>query len=110
MDKQLEEESSAKSSGYIAYNNIPMGVTHHKGKLFITMPRRRPGIPATLNYIYTNAGLRGSSPAMKAFPSYKINELHVILIFSSLSNYSIDTFNHILCTNNLWTKTVFFKN
>lgn len=51
-----------------------MGVTHYKGKLFITIPRRRPGIPATLNYIYASAAF-GSSPNLRAFPDLATNKL-----------------------------------
>lgn len=61
---------------YIAYNNVPMGVTHHKNRLFITIPRRRLGIPATLNYIST-VNPSNSSPKLKAYPNYEMNKIQV---------------------------------
>lgn len=63
-------------ANYIAYNNVPMGTTHFKGRLFVTVPRRRPGIPSTLNYILTKS-TRGSSPSFRSFPDFETNELHV---------------------------------
>lgn len=51
-----------------------MGLTHDKDKLFITVPRRRPGVPATLNYIPTKSPV-GSSPSLRAYPSYQTNQL-----------------------------------
>lgn len=71
-----QERLSASSSDFIAYNNVPMGVTHAKGKLIMTIPRRNPGIPATLSYISTKSP-KGTSPSFRAFPNYRINELHV---------------------------------
>lgn len=53
-----------------------MGVVHYKEKLFITLPRRRPGISATIAYIRVN-GAKGSSPSLQAYPSFRSNELHV---------------------------------
>lgn len=69
------ERQSALAANYVAYNNVPMGVTHYRGRLFITVPRRRPGVPATLNFISTKSTAR-SSPSLRAFPSYRVNELH----------------------------------
>lgn len=71
-----EERLSALRSNFVPYNNIPMGATHAKGKLIMTIPRRNPGIPATLNYISTKSPKR-SSPSFRAFPNYRMNELHV---------------------------------
>lgn len=61
---------------YNASNNVPMGVTHYKGRLFVTVPRRRVGIPSTLNVINTNEP-KGSSPAFQPFPDSNTNSLHV---------------------------------
>ncbi|KAJ6626578.1 L-dopachrome tautomerase yellow-f2, partial [Pseudolycoriella hygida] len=70
-----EERESALSSNFVPYNNVPMGVTHVKGKLIMTIPRRNPGIPATLNFISTKSPKR-SSPSFRAFPNYRTNALH----------------------------------
>lgn len=56
-----------------------MGVTHHKGRLFITIPRRRPGVPATLNVIHMDKVAKDEqSPPLDAYPDYIINQLHVL--------------------------------
>lgn len=56
-----------------------MGVTHYDGRLFITMPRRRTGIPATLNYIDLTSKTNGMSPLLRGYPSYQMNTLEVSL-------------------------------
>lgn len=53
-----------------------MGATHHRDRIFITLPRRRVGMPATLTYVRTN-GIRGSSPSLQAYPDFRTNQLHV---------------------------------
>ncbi|XP_055617290.1 L-dopachrome tautomerase yellow-f isoform X2 [Toxorhynchites rutilus septentrionalis] len=62
---------------FVSYNNIPMGVTHHKGRLFIAIPRRRPGVPATLTTIDISSAKQGmKSPPLNAYPDYIVNQLH----------------------------------
>lgn len=58
---------------------MPMGAMHHKDRIFITLPRRRPGMPATLTYV-RSSGARKSSPGLQAYPNFRTNELHVSVI------------------------------
>ncbi|XP_045489834.1 L-dopachrome tautomerase yellow-f2-like [Pieris rapae] len=53
---------------FIQYNNVPMGAEKVGHRLFIALPRRRYGIPATLNYIDLN-DQNGRSPALKPYPN-----------------------------------------
>ena len=69
--------TGAGDNAYIAYNNVPMGVTHFNGRLFITMPRRRTGIPSTLNVIDLGSKKLTQSPLLTGYPSYEINALDV---------------------------------
>lgn len=72
---------------YIPYNNVPQGVNHYKGRLFITMPRRSPGVPSTLNYIDLKQTKSGDSPRLKSYPNAEINSLRVsttLLLFLNL--------------------------
>lgn len=57
-----------------------MGATHYKGRLFITMPRRRIGIPSTLNYIDMIRDGSNTSPKLYAYPDFKTNQLNVSVI------------------------------
>lgn len=66
-----------------------MGATHYKGKIFITVPRRRDGTPSTLNFVYTKA-TKGSSPSLNAFPSEEMNALHVNVLELSIPDLVID--------------------
>ncbi|XP_055904569.1 L-dopachrome tautomerase yellow-f2-like [Eupeodes corollae] len=66
--------TSIQEDSYIPYNNVPMGVNHFNGKLFITMPRRRLGIPSTLNYIDLKTVGSNRSPKLRAYPDMATNE------------------------------------
>lgn len=78
-DRRLNDLTASDiRDNYIAYNNLPMGLRHHppSQRIFITLPRRRTGMPATLAFVMAN-GARGSSPSLQAYPSFRANELHV---------------------------------
>jgi hypothetical protein len=42
---------SIKSKQFIPENNLPLGLDVWKDKLFVTVPRWKPGVPSTLNYV-----------------------------------------------------------
>lgn len=63
----------SSDANYIPYSNVPMGVTHFREKLFITTPRRRPGIPSTLNFVRIDSTTK--SPKLIPYPSYYENQL-----------------------------------
>ncbi|XP_053661332.1 L-dopachrome tautomerase yellow-f-like [Anopheles marshallii] len=69
-------EMAALNESFAPYHNLPMGVTHHKGRVFITVPRRRTGIPSTLNVILLDQIPAGeTSPKLIAYPNAITNEL-----------------------------------
>ena len=66
------------NESFVPYHNLPMGVTHHKGRVFVTVPRRRTGIPSTLNVIVLDQVPEGDkSPKLIAYPNALTNELRV---------------------------------
>lgn len=46
-----ERQNALENRSYIPDNTIPFGVGVWEDKVFITIPRRNPGVPSTLNYI-----------------------------------------------------------
>lgn len=71
-----DKDANSSNPFLVPYNNVPMSVSQFNGKLFITIPRRAPGIPAVLYYVPDNLPV-GSSPSLRPYPDYKTNELHV---------------------------------
>ncbi|XP_044272822.1 L-dopachrome tautomerase yellow-f2-like [Tribolium madens] len=62
------------NSDYIYENNIPMGANLWKDKLFITVPRRRMGVPSTVNFVWANSSERHNVPLIP-YPDWKTNTL-----------------------------------
>ncbi|XP_035435689.1 L-dopachrome tautomerase yellow-f2 isoform X2 [Spodoptera frugiperda] len=49
-----ERESAITNGSYVPVHNMPTGLARWRDKLFITIPRWKTGIPASLNYVYLN--------------------------------------------------------
>lgn len=50
-----------------------MGANLWKNKLFVTIPRRRAGIPSTLNYVWLNTTKKHNVPLIP-YPDWKSNQ------------------------------------
>ncbi|KAI5637210.1 major royal jelly protein domain-containing protein [Phthorimaea operculella] len=57
---------------FIQYNNLPMGVERAGNRLFITIPRRRYGIPSTLNYLDLTRDTYSRSPGLRPYPNLQV--------------------------------------
>nr|XP_034835453.1 L-dopachrome tautomerase yellow-f2-like [Maniola hyperantus] len=60
-------EAALKSGAYIPESNMPAGIARWKDKLFITIPRWKKGVPASLNYIHLNGS---QSQPLIPYPSW----------------------------------------
>ncbi|KAG6461495.1 hypothetical protein O3G_MSEX012669 [Manduca sexta] len=63
FDQDLEEEEKF----FIQYNNVPIGLQVYADKVFVTVPRRKYGIPSTLNYVDRSS----PSPLLMPYPSFE---------------------------------------
>ncbi|XP_020810064.1 protein yellow [Drosophila serrata] len=70
-NSRLKEQALA-SGDYIPQNGLPVGVEHFGNRLFVTVPRWRDGIPATLTYINMDHSLTGS-PELIPYPDWRAN-------------------------------------
>lgn len=69
------KKSAIESGEFKKENNLPLGLEVYKDKLFITLPRWKSGIPATLNYISLK-DLSNKSPDLIPYPSWEANDIH----------------------------------
>ncbi|XP_053373874.1 protein yellow-like [Mercenaria mercenaria] len=70
--KQQEIENKA----YIPQNSAINGIKLYKGKVYVTVPRLKPGVPSTLNVIIkAPAGSNGSSHLLRPFPNWEMQKL-----------------------------------
>jgi hypothetical protein len=69
---QRLKEQAISSGDYIPRNALPVGVEHWGNRLFVTVPRWRDGIPATLTYINMDHSVTGS-PELIPYPDWRSN-------------------------------------
>ncbi|XP_072948953.1 protein yellow [Epargyreus clarus] len=62
-------QQALEAKTYIPENNIPMGLEVYEDRLFITVPRWRAGVPASLTYINLNDNST-RSPKLIPYPSW----------------------------------------
>ncbi|KAH8306708.1 hypothetical protein KR044_007190, partial [Drosophila immigrans] len=71
-----EAEAEAKRTGhYIEENNLPLGLERWDNKIFVTVPRWKVGVAATLNYI--DLSTNEKSPKLRPYPSWEANKLPI---------------------------------
>ncbi|CAG9767087.1 unnamed protein product [Ceutorhynchus assimilis] len=71
-DNNNEADNVPESMDYQYVNNIPMGANVWQDKLFITIPRRRLGVPSTLNYVPLKNAKKHNVP-LKPYPNWEMN-------------------------------------
>ncbi|XP_063836136.1 L-dopachrome tautomerase yellow-f2-like [Ostrinia nubilalis] len=72
-DSSTQQSSSNSDANrfFIQYNNVPMGMERVGNRLFVTIPRRRYGIPSSINYIDLDTET-SRSPALKPYPDIRM--------------------------------------
>lgn len=64
-----ERAEAIRSGAFVPANVIPVGLEVYKKRLFLTLPRWKPGIPASLAYININ-DTTTQSPKLRPYPSW----------------------------------------
>ncbi|PNF20871.1 hypothetical protein B7P43_G11191 [Cryptotermes secundus] len=64
---------SIMSKQFIPENNLPLGLDVWEDKLFVTVPRWKPGVPSTLNYVSLSGD--NKSPKLIPYPDWNSNHL-----------------------------------
>ncbi|XP_056633830.1 protein yellow [Diorhabda sublineata] len=67
------EKVAIENGDYVPENNLPLGLVRWKDKLFVTVPRWKHGVAATLNYILLNTTEK--SPKFHPYPDWNANLL-----------------------------------
>ncbi|XP_049840586.1 L-dopachrome tautomerase yellow-f2-like isoform X2 [Schistocerca gregaria] len=61
---------------YQPRNNLPLGLAVWRDRLFLTVPRRKAGVPATLGYVdIDRKSTARRSPALRPYPNWETNRL-----------------------------------
>ncbi|XP_013138187.1 PREDICTED: protein yellow-like [Papilio polytes] len=68
LQTQKQNNVADAEKFFTQYNNVPIGMEVFGNRVFVTVPRRRHGIPSTLNYVKISSG---TSPALIPYPDTK---------------------------------------
>ncbi|XP_044730756.1 protein yellow [Chrysoperla carnea] len=70
----VQDRTEAIENGvFIPENNIPMGLEVYENRLFVTVPRWKDGVPASLTYIHLND--TSKDPKLNPFPNWSAHKL-----------------------------------
>ncbi|XP_066588473.1 protein yellow-like [Prorops nasuta] len=73
--------------GYKQEDNLPLGLEVSGNRIFITVPRWRQGVAASINYIYINDSRQ--SPALRPFPSWEAHEYSASRVPEVVSTFRV---------------------
>ncbi|XP_031781920.1 yellow-h isoform X3 [Nasonia vitripennis] len=88
FDSDEDRNSLIYSGTFIPENNLPLGLEIWKDKIFVSMPRWKKGIPATLATIPTKS--HDKSPKLKPYPDWRWHHLGNCQGLTSVFRMQID--------------------
>jgi len=88
--KQVEFENGGLAGQNSTVFDLPMGIERWNDKLFLGFPRRRTGVPATLNVVSLSE-TAGKSPIVRPYPDQQTNDLNTTSPIVSVSRPKVDS-------------------
>ncbi|KAJ8678875.1 hypothetical protein QAD02_014662 [Eretmocerus hayati] len=89
FDSEEDRRSLIYSGTFVPENNLPLGLEIWRDKIFVSLPRWKKGIPATLATISTKSN-SDSSPKLKAYPDWRWHHLGNCQGLTSVFRMQID--------------------
>lgn len=83
-------DTAVKSGKYNPKNVHISGVTYFEDYLYLTVPRMKEGVPATLARIPANANKNDTAPLLAPFPSWEMNIEGDCTALQNVQNVEID--------------------
>lgn len=86
-----EEQQFAIDHGdYVPANNFIAGVKFWKGRMYLTVPRWRDGVPVTLGVTAATPVNRSTAPKLEAYPSWEMQKIGDCGAFQFVQSMEID--------------------
>lgn len=87
----VERANAIYLNSYIPRNNLISDVKAFANRLYLTMPRMLPGVPATLGWIVSPNNNGRTDPEIEPFPSWEMNEIGNCSALQFVQGIAIDT-------------------
>ncbi|XP_058794954.1 protein yellow-like [Phymastichus coffea] len=81
-------EDAVKDGSYVPANTVITGIKVHKGNVYLSLPRWKRGIPATLAVLSKSA--EKSSPLLQPYPNWRMQKLDDCAAFQYVQSMEID--------------------
>jgi len=85
-----EQQYAVKNGDYIPANNFITTVKFWKGKMYLTLPRWKDGVPVTLSVTSAKPINGMTAPRLEAFPSWGMQKLGDCAAFQLVHSIEID--------------------
>lgn len=86
-----EKQNYATEHGdYIPANNFIAGIKFWKGKMYLTVPRWKSGVPVTLGVTSATVVNGNTAPKLEAFPNWDMQEIGDCKAFQLVQSMEID--------------------
>lgn len=87
----VERANAVYSNLYIPQNNLISDVKAFANRLYLTVPRMLPGVPATLGWIISPGDNGRTDPEIEPFPSWEMNEIGNCSALQFVQGIAVDT-------------------
>ncbi|KAG4079896.1 hypothetical protein HA402_015027 [Bradysia odoriphaga] len=87
----IERANAIYSNYYIPQNNIISDIKAFANRLYVTLPRMRPGVPATLGWMISPGDNGRTDPEIEPFPSWEMNEVGNCSALQFVQGIAVDT-------------------
>ncbi|XP_076656180.1 dopaminechrome tautomerase [Halictus rubicundus] len=85
-----ERQYAVAHDEYIPANNFIAGIKFWKGKMYLTIPRWKDGVPVTLGVTSATPVNKMTAPPLEAFPSWEMQKIGDCSAFQFVQSMEID--------------------
>lgn len=93
-------EQAVADKSYIKENIVVSGIKLWRDRLYLAVPRIKPGIPVTLTSIHAEPEDRSIAPLLEPFPSWEMQKLGDCKALQFVQSTEIDPMGRIWVINN----------
>lgn len=87
------KQQEIANGNYLPRNSAINGIKLYKGKVYVTVPRLKPGVPSSLNVIIdAPPGHNGSSRILRPFPNWEMQKLGDCNALQRVQSMEIDPY------------------
>ncbi|XP_076752495.1 protein yellow [Xylocopa sonorina] len=85
-----EQQYAIDHHDYIPENNFVAGIRFWKGKMYLTVPRWREGVPVTLGVTSATPVNQNTAPKLEAFPNWEMQKIGDCSAFQTVQSMEVD--------------------